>query len=106
MRSIRLVILLVAMTGIGCSVDFSVDVRSNTSWSGYFADRSVEGSGNKTVDLPGDPPQCVTVQKDTEEGYLEIQIKESGGWFLSPTTDYNPIRTTAAYGIVSDCTER
>ena len=100
-----LAIALLGLTLIGCSKDYKVEVRSDTSWSGAFGNRTVDGSGNQTIDIPDDPPECVVVQKETKDGYLEIHLIEEGGWFLNPTNDYERVRTTAEYGLVSDCTE-
>lgn len=94
------VLLLLA----GCSVDYKAEVESDTTWSGAFGDRSVDGSGAETVDLPDEHPQCCVVQKDTEGGYLKVRVvAEGGGWFGPGDSDW--VETTASYGVVSACSE-
>ncbi|HUV29525.1 MAG TPA: hypothetical protein VMY05_00340 [Acidobacteriota bacterium] len=90
----------------GCGIDYKCEVTSNTSWSGIFADRTVDGEGDQTVDIPDDPPECVVVQKETEKGYLRIKLIAEGGWFLNSADDRPSVTTTAKYGIVSDCTHK
>ncbi len=100
---LKIVVLLGLLAFAGCSKDIKCEVRSDTSWSGAFGDRTVDGAGSTTVDLPDDSPQCCVVQKETESGYLEIQVISEGSGFLNPTTEGNAVRTTAAYGVVSAC---
>ena len=73
--------------------DYKIAVESNTSWSGSFANRTVDGSGDKIVDIPDDPPQCAVVQKQTASGYLRVRVLPHGDW----------VETTAAYGLVTTC---
>jgi len=107
MKQVRITLIVVAAIIMfsGCSKDYKCEVRSNTDWSGAFGDRTVDGSGNRTIDMPGDPPQCVAVQKQTEEGYLEVQMVEEASGPLNSENDYSPVRTTAAYGVVTACTK-
>ena len=96
------IIVMVALAVLtGCSTDLTVDINSDTEWSGSFGGRTVEGVGARSVDIPDDHPQCVVVQKQTEGGYLKIQIKADGG-ILGPSGS-DEVSTTAAYGVVSAC---
>lgn len=101
-NSVFVLALLLALCG--CSVDYRAEVESNTSWSGAFGNRSVDGSGNQTIDLPDEHPQCCVVQKDTESGYLKVRVvAESNSIFGPSNSDWT--ETTAAYGVVSACSE-
>jgi hypothetical protein len=91
MRRLLLVAILLCP---GCSL-FNTDahVESDTSWSGSFDGRTVDGSGNKTVSLgSGTGPKCAVVQKKTRTGSLRVKI--DGG---------DDKKTTAEFGVVSVC---
>ena len=88
----------------GCSIDYKAEVESNTSWSGSFGGRTVDGTGNKTIDVPDEHPQCCVVQKDGESGFLKVRVVAEGGGIFSPS-DSDWVETTAAYGVVSACSE-
>lgn len=95
-----LLLMFVALTA--CTVDYTAEIQSNTSWTGVFINRTVDGSGNRIVDIPDDfEPPCVAVQKDTEEGYVRARVTTSGG-FLGPG-DGDWVETTAQYGAVTAC---
>lgn len=90
----------------GCSVDYKVDIESDTSWSGAFDNRSVDGKGNETVDVGDTPPVCAVVQKDTKEGFLTAKMvchyRGPQKIFKEKATK-DRATTTAAYGVVSVC---
>jgi len=71
----------------------TAEVSSNTEWSGSFDGRTVSGSGNQSIELGNDKIICVVVQKQTNSGYLQVEL------------DGNKKRTTAAYGVVSVCND-
>lgn len=77
----------------GCSAFGAPDaeVESNTTWSGSFTGRTVDGSGNQTVKLTGSSPFCASVQKQTKAGFLTVSI---GG---------HSNTTTAEFGVVTVC---
>ena len=102
--SAAIVLTLVMLLFCGCGVDYKAEVQSNTKWSGAFGNRTVDGSGNRTIDLPDDHPQCCVVQKQTEDGYLKVRVVGEGGWILGPG-DSDWVETTADYGVVSVCSE-
>ncbi len=81
--------------------DYKAKVESDTGWSGAFSGTTVDGSGNQTVDLDDDDPQCCVVQKDTENGRLRVTIVNEG--FLG--TNGESKETTATYGVVSVCSK-
>jgi hypothetical protein len=92
----------------GCGQDLKAKVESNTSWSGAFGNRSVDGSGSKTVDLPDDRPQCAVVQKSTQGGSLTVRIIcENTGLaaMFGAEDEEDSATTTAAYGVVSVCSD-
>ncbi|MDD5088773.1 MAG: hypothetical protein PHI18_08245 [bacterium] len=76
------------------------DVQSNTSWSGYFGNRTVDGSGNEVVDLPDDEIVCCSVQKQTEAGTLTVTVKDQHNG-----TTKESATTNAEYGVVSVCNQ-
>lgn len=87
-------LLLIAITLLsGCQK--YVQIESNTSWSGAINNASVDGAGNRDIDI--DNSSCAVFQKETEEGYLTIKVK--GGMFF----DGEEATTTAEYGVVSVC---
>ncbi len=66
-------LLLVVM---GCEErrdDYYATVQSNTTWSGVFGNRTVDGSGNTEVDLPDNSP-CVIANIEGEDGYLTVTV--------------------------------
>lgn len=90
------VVILLAMTlSAGCSLfKITADVSSSTSWSGSFNGRTVEGTGDMSVDMGArGSAKCAVVQKQTRQGFLTVSI--DGG--ESKTT-------TAEFGVVSVCT--
>lgn len=101
--ALLLMCLLVSTSGTACSRDWKVKVESNTSWSGAFGNRTVDGTGNRTIDIPDDPPECVVVQKDTEQGFLSIETFTEGNGIFAPEKRNSNVTTTAAFGLVSDC---
>ena len=92
----------------GCGYDYTAEIESNTTWSGSFDGRTVEGSGNQTEPLGDEGPQCCEVQKETEEGYLKVRVAakrtfEFFGLPLDVSSDW--VETTAEYGVVSVCSK-
>lgn len=87
-------LLLVSLLVAGCGV-FRTDahVTSDTSWSGSFDGRTIDGKGNQIISLGnGGGPKCASVQKQTTGGFLKVKI-DSG----------EEKTTTAAYGVVTVC---
>ena len=99
----KLLFFLIIIVILGCSIDYKVKVSSNTSWSGYFDNRTVEGYGNKTVNVSDEGTVCATAQKETEEGYLKLKMVEYRKGLFSGETTVDKAETTAAYGVVSVC---
>ena len=89
------VIVCIGVLSTGCDFFKTIaDVGSDTSWSGVFDGRSVDGTGDMKVDMGArGGMKCAVVQKKTREGFLTVSI--SGG--ESKTT-------TANFGSVSVCT--
>ncbi|GJQ22187.1 MAG: hypothetical protein HBSIN02_25420 [Bacteroidia bacterium] len=104
MRLFYLFIVAVAVVFVGCSDDWKAKVESDTSWSGSFSGRTVDGTGNQTVDLDDDEVVCCVVQKQTERGRLKVSIVNEGS---NPfASDGESKETTAAYGVVSVCNKK
>ncbi len=90
---------------VSCTADWQVRVESDTSWSGAFGNRTVDGTGNQVIDLEDGDVDCVVVQKETREGFLSIQVFSDGSGLLDPGQEKDKVTTTAEFGIVSDCTQ-
>lgn len=93
-RAIALLAILVLTALPACSL-FNTDahVESDTSWSGSFNGRTVDGSGNQLVKMGGGTgTKCASVQKQTRAGFLTVKI--GGG---------EEKTTTAAFGVVTVC---
>lgn len=103
-RSVRVAIGAVLLLS-ACRQDFKAEVESNTSWSGSFGGASVDGSGNRTVDLPDEDPQCVAVQKTTRNGSLSVRVVVENGGFLGVAGPSSGewVTTTAEFGVVTAC---
>lgn len=95
--------LFIAILSSSCT-DLKAKVESDTSWSGSFGDRTVDGSGNQTIDLPDDEPQCCVAQKNTTGGKLKITIINDTANPLA-TKELNSSETYAQYGVVSVCSK-
>lgn len=112
-HSVAIIALSAAALFAACSDekhDIYAEIASDTSWSGAFDNRTVDGAGSKTVDLPDGDIECVVVQKETETGYLTLTIVDhvTGGGIMGvgekdETNRSNGVSTTAAYGVVSGC---
>lgn len=87
----RYVLVFLAFLLIGCASD-ELHINSNTSWSCAINNTTVDGTGDRVIEVDRDKHPCYVCQKQTEEGYLELTCGncEEG-------------RTTAAYGLVSGC---
>ncbi len=91
---VPLLILGLAIGVSGCSA-FNTDahVISDTSWSGSFDGRTVDGRGNQDISLGGGTgPKCASVQKQTTNGFLTLKIDNG-----------DEKTTTAAFGVVTGC---
>lgn len=102
-------VFVILLALCGCSdVAYKAEISSDTSWSAEFADQTIEGSGNKTIDLPDSHPSCCVVQKQTENGWLAIYISAEGGGFLGifgGPSDSDQKETLESYGILKGCSE-
>lgn len=90
----RAIVIILAFGAASCGL-FQTDahVTSDTSWSGSFDGRTVDGRGNQTVKLGGGSgTKCASVQKSTVQGFLTVKI--DGG---------EEKTTTAAFGVVTVC---
>lgn len=87
---------------IGCTPEWKAKVESDTSWSGSFNGRTVDGRGNQTVDLGTDEIVCATVQKATRTGRLKVTIEDEGtlSFYEGESKE-----TTAEYGVVTACSK-
>jgi len=81
--------------------DYTVEIESNTSWSGSFAGESMSGSGNRTIDIGDDGYLCCVVQKNSVGGRLRMRIiwTEDNG----AQSSWAWRETTEAYGHLRSC---
>jgi hypothetical protein len=95
MRAMRILLgcaLILLVTGCGSIFDTNAEVESNTTWSGSFNGRTVDGSGNQTILLgKGSGAYCATVQKQTRSGFLTVTVSGHSN------------TTTADFGVVTVC---
>ncbi len=102
MKHIRAHMIAIAvMILAGCGAP-KAEIQSDTSWSGSFGDRRVDGSGNATVGVGGPSPYCAIVQKRTAEGILRVRIVSDDP--TGPSTDWS--ETTLPFGVTSSCLEQ
>jgi major membrane immunogen (membrane-anchored lipoprotein) len=71
-RSVLLPCALVLLAACGCSQ--KVEVRSNVCWEGTVGSSFVDGCGNRTYSLKGDP-KCATFSMKGDSGYVQVRIK-------------------------------
>lgn len=104
MKKIIVIISLFFIFIIGCTPDYKAKIESDTSWSGFFGNSTVSGSGNRTIDLPDEEIVCANCQKQTIYGYLKLTIVDEGSNFIFDFGgDINSATTNAEYGVVSVC---
>jgi hypothetical protein len=97
-KNFKLLLIFLPLLILGCS-DYKAEIESNTSWSGWFGDRTVAGSGNMTIDLDDDESQCCEVYKETGYGWLRISIINESIFYC----DGGDAETLAPFGGVSAC---
>jgi len=98
-RLLTLCVLGVILLAAACDKDYKAEVQSDTSWSGSFGGKSLDGRNDQVIDIPDDGYQCCIVQKNTEDGYLRLRVyDESSG---TPTNVWE--ETTDVYGHVKWC---
>ena len=110
----RLAGLLLVAAVAGCAGepehDYYIEIQSDTSWFGSDGNASFDGGDSRTINIADDEIVCVVVQKDTEGGYLRVELwdhlTQDGGIFGGERDERNlagSAQTTAAYGVVSTC---
>jgi hypothetical protein len=104
MRTIRILILLPAVFALGvmtgCS-DYKVELKSNTSWSGVFGGKTINGSGNLIIDLPDEGRQCITIQKNTVDGWVRARVYDA----TDTANAWEWQETGEAYGTIDFCAD-
>ncbi len=92
-HAIAPLLLAAALLATGCKHVF--EIQSNTSWAGSINDSDVElhGAGDRTYEVTGGF-KCVTMQKQTVDGYLRVRVRRAGSAFTE---------TSAPYGTVKAC---
>jgi hypothetical protein len=102
--SLFILVSSLSLTLLGCDKDepveqppkdYKIEITSDTRWSGYFENRTIDGHGNETIDISDNGIVCCTAQKQTEHGTLTMSVIPGG----------ESATTTAAYGVVSVCKE-
>jgi hypothetical protein len=89
--------------------DYYAVVDSNTTWSGWFGNRTVDGSGHYEVDLP-DNDACVIAHMQTDTGFLTVTVMShvTGGSIMGigghdDREQQDTATTEAARGMVAVC---
>jgi hypothetical protein len=98
----KLILTFSLLLLVGCAPDWKARVESNTSWSGSFGGRTVDGHGNQTVGLGSGEVVCCVVQKNTTGGRLKVSIVDESTFGLGSGESNE---TTAQYGCVSVCSK-
>lgn len=88
--------LMIGLMVGGCST--KVEVSSDTCWTGYVNNASVEGCRSNTWSVR-EPGSCFTFQKTTAEGTLRARVK---GW----KGDNRWVETSTAFGVVTVCAQQ
>jgi|GEM_PF-1684347 len=73
-------------------------IESDTEWSGFIDNRTVDGTGNRDLQVQAYGDRCYSLQKTTAEGYLRLSLVDSDGKILVQENE-----TTARYGSVMVC---
>lgn len=101
--------LVLALMGCEESNDYYAVVDSNTTWSGVFGNRTVDGSGHNEVDLPDNSP-CVVASIQTETGFLTVTVMShvTGGGIMgigerNDREQQDTATTEASHGMVAVC---
>ncbi len=77
---------------------YILQIKSNTEWTGFFVDRTIEGINNQDIILPVAETgiYCCNIQKKSEEGYLKAFLYKDNILIKSN-------ETTAKYGVILIC---
>ena len=106
-------VALVAVSLIGCGRDWKAEIESNTSWYGAYGGvsgsewttTSVQGSGDRTIDLPDDDRVCCRFYQEGN-GFLSVKVKDDGGGlFHIFAEDSRQAETNINGGMIEICTE-
>lgn len=86
-------------------LDYQCQIRSNTEWTGTFTidleEHIITGMGDTTMTFENVLACCVSLQKQTVEGYLLLQIVSIKDNAILPKD--HTVYTTAAQGKVRIC---
>ncbi|MBI5022086.1 MAG: hypothetical protein HZB59_11680 [Ignavibacteriales bacterium] len=108
--SVISIVVFSAIVLAGCSHKWKAEISSNTSWHGQFgtgsknsgSSRTVDGSGNQTINVSDDVKAWCFVQKQTSGGYLKVRLKdEGGGLFGIAAGETREAETNSPYGSVT-----
>lgn len=78
--------------------DWQVRITANCGWSGFFDNRSVDGTGDTIVDVSNGSIVCATVQKTVAFGTLTASMYDGIN-----NHEADRATTTAEFGVVSVC---
>jgi hypothetical protein len=96
-------LLFVALTA-GCT-SRTLEVESNTSWSGSLgpgtSSASIQRSGNYSLDIGNTDTYCWVLQKETRTGSFRVYAKVHT---ITGVDRQDDETTTADFGVVSGCT--
>lgn len=98
---------------VGCGQNWKAEIESNTSWNimyggvsgGEFVFSELNGTGNKTIDLPDDDRVCCLLTQ-RGSGAVHLKIKDDGGNpFHLFAADEREARTNVSGGTIEMCSE-
>jgi hypothetical protein len=73
-------------------------IESNTTWSGFIDGRSIDGKGNRDLEVTWYGQSCYTLQKQTESGFLKIGLHDNKDNLVAGENV-----TSARFGLVQIC---
>lgn len=111
----HIIIILMLSFFIGCPVEhdisYVIEIESNTSWAVVYHGKTVEGFGNRFIDLPSkgdgyDLPVCALIKKKSIRGYVKARIAADEGVSILGSYDGEWFETYASFGEMRVCSKK
>ena len=97
-------LLILATASLAACQSKTLEIESDTQWSGSVggtSSRTIDGSGNSSVDIDANDTICWDFQKQTQGGRLRVYAKVHS---ITGNDRDGDETTTAQFGIASGCT--